>query len=208
MAKKGKFVVFEGGEGSGKDANIELLWQKVATRRDIVFTREPGGTRIGEKIRAILMDPAHAHMSVETELLLFLASRAQLLEEVVRPALERGQHVISNRFALSTVAYQIYRKNRHEYRDFLETVSAELMSDIEPYYILMDVPPEVGLARARGRDEAATRFDLETLEMHERVRTGYHDAVQDHPHIIVDATQPLAAVHEQVHAHVLEILSS
>jgi dTMP kinase len=207
MASQGMFIVFEGGEGSGKDTHIDLLREAFGTQDDIVYTREPGGTTIGEAIRSILMDTQHDHMSVETELLLFLASRAQLLDEVVRPALQSGTHVISNRFALSTIAYQIFRKERHEYRGFLDMVSAQLMSDVAPYYVLLDVDPEVGLARARGRDEASTRFDLEAVETHEKVRRGYHDAVQAFPHVIVDANRPLPEVHTDVRAHVKELLT-
>lgn len=196
------FIVFEGGEGSGKDTHIDLLREHFRDRSDIVYTREPGGTTIGERIRAVLMDPDHAHMAVETELLMFLASRAQLLAEVIRPALAQGQHVISNRFALSTVAYQIFRKERPQYRRFLDAISTELMSDIDPHYVLLDVEPKTGLARARARTEAATRFDLEEVDVHERVRVGYHDAIQAFSHVIVDANRPLPEVHADVRTHI------
>lgn len=206
MTSPGKFIVFEGGEGSGKDANIELLQARLRDRNDIVYTREPGGTLIGEQVRSILMDPANVKMSVETELLLFLASRAELLEEVVRPALARGLHVISNRFALSTIAYQIYRKERHEYRSFLDEVSGRLLADVTPHYLLLDVSPEVGLARVRRRAGELTRFDREAVEVHRRVREGYHDAVAAFPHVIVDAERPLPEVHKDVHAYVTRML--
>lgn len=206
MSTSGVFIVLEGGEGCGKDANVEALWQRLALRRDVVFTREPGGTKIGERIRNILMDPQHNDMSVETELLLFLASRATLLDRVIRPALSAGKHVISNRFALSTIAYQIYRTGRHEYRSFLDDVSARIMGDLVPHYILLDVSPQVGLARVRARADGETRFDQEALETHERVRRGYLEAVQAYPHTIIDAAQPLQEVRSQVVTEVERLL--
>lgn len=206
MASQGTLLVCEGGEGCGKDANIAYLQDRYKERNDVIFTREPGGTDIGNKIRAILMDTSHTNMSVETELLLFLASRAQLMEEVVKPALEQGVHVISNRFALSTIAYQIFRKDRHNYRPFLDAVSEQLLGTIEPYYILLDVEPEVGLRRARGRDEESTRFDFEALETHQKVREGYLDAIRSFPHVIVDANRPLPEVQQEVQGHVESVL--
>ena len=194
----GVFIVFEGGEGCGKDANISYLRDVLRDRDDLIYTREPGGTPIGERVRDLLMDHAHIGMAVETELLLFLASRAELLAEVIRPALAAGQHVISNRFALSTIAYQIYRNDRHEYLPFLNQITETLLPGIEPHYILLDVEPKVGLGRARTRPEQSTRFDLESLAVHERVRRGYLDAVKHFPHTLIDANRPLSEVQDDV----------
>ena len=116
---KGLFVVIEGGEGTGKDTQIDLLKEKFAGREDVVFTREPGGTIVGEKIREVLLAKGSGPISVETELLLFLAARAQIVREIVAPALCAGKMVISNRFGLSTAAYQIYGRERPEYPEFL-----------------------------------------------------------------------------------------
>ncbi|MBP9749968.1 MAG: dTMP kinase [Candidatus Pacebacteria bacterium] len=200
--RRGMLIVLEGGEGSGKDANIAYLQEKLAHRDDILFTREPGGTVIGEGIRAVLMDHGSHGMSVETELLMFMAARAQLMHEVIRPALEAGSHVVANRFGLSTVAYQIYRKERHEYRDFLNILSTQVVGDVTPHYVLLDVAPEVGIARTKSRNGEITRFDVEPLEVHERVRQGYHDAIRDFPHVVIDANRELEIVNEDVYKYV------
>lgn len=114
--------------------------------------------------------------------------------------------MLSNRFGLSTIAYQIYRKERYQYRAFLDEVSERLVGDVTPYYILLDVDPEVGLARARGRDEAATRFDNEDVAVHTKVRRGYLDAVQGFEHTIIDANKPLAEVQTAVLEAVTKVL--
>lgn len=204
--REGVFIVLEGGEGSGKDANIAYLKERYRDRSDVLFTREPGGTAIGERIRDVLMDHASRTMTIEAELFLFLAARAQLVREVVRPALLSGTHVVANRFGLSTVAYQIYRTGRHEYRSFLDSMSTEVLGDLRPHYILLDVDPVVGVARARARSDVATRFDVEPLEAHRRVREGYHEAIRSHPHTIIDAGRPLVEVREEVCAYVDHLL--
>ncbi len=198
MQAHGRLIAIEGGDGAGKDANIDYLREVFAGRDDVVFTREPGGTAIGERVRAILTDPTHAGMAVETELLLFLACRAQLIEDVIRPALREGKTVISNRFALSTIAYQIFRKERMEYLSFLESVSATLLKEVVPFYVLLDVPPEVGHERVRSRGTTLSRFDAESLVIHTRVRDGYVSAVKGFPHAVVDATKPLDEVRREV----------
>jgi len=203
---RGVFIVLEGGEGCGKDANIAYLKERYRDRSDVLFTREPGGTAIGERIREVLMDHASSAMAVEAELFLFLAARAQLVREVVRPALRTGTHVVANRFGLSTVAYQVYRTGRHEYRPFLDAMSAQVLGDLRPHYVLLDVDPAVGVARARARPERTTRFDVEPLEVHQRVRDGYREAVRAHPHTIIDAGRPLAEVREEVYAYVDRLL--
>ena len=203
---RGKLIVLEGGEGVGKDENIRHLEHVCADRADVVFTREPGGTVLGERIRSVLMDRTATEMAVETELLLFLAARAQLMQEIVRPALARGQHVIANRFGLSTVAYQIYRHERFEHRSLLDELTRHVVGEVVPHYILLDLTPEVGLARVRDRAGEVTRFDVEPTELHHRVRRGYHEAVKAYPHVIVDAARPLAEVQEAVVKHVLDFM--
>lgn len=202
--QKGKFIVFEGGEGSGKDANIAYV-KEMLGEKDILYTREPGGTKVGEEIRSIALNPAHTPATA-TELLLFLAARAQLVQEVIKPSLERGTHVISNRFGLSTVAYQIYRTGHFEYQSFLETATRFVCEDITPYYIFLDVPPEVGLARVQSRGEALTRFDAESLAVHEKVREGFLKEVVKYDHTIIDATPPFEEVRKQMLAVVKKVL--
>lgn len=203
MAKKGKFIVFEGGEGSGKDTQIELVKQSFP---DFVFTREPGGTKVGEKIRSILLNKDSDDMGVKTELLLFLASRAELLEEVIIPELENGKTVVSNRFGLSTIAYQIYGRDRLEYLNFLKDLSNFVVGKYSPdLYILLDVDPEVGLKRVSNRYGKNTRFDDEKLNFHKRTRDGYVKHVGDlGEHKIIDANQSVDIIQQKVR----EILKS
>lgn len=201
-SRQGTLIVLEGGEGCGKDANIAALQDRYRDRADVVFTREPGGTEIGERLRELVLHHDSSGMAIEAELMVFLAARAQLMHEVIRPALSAGTHVIANRFALSTVAYQIYRHERHEHLPLLELASKHVVGDVVPHYVLLDVPPEVGLARVAARKGERTRMDDEPIELHARVRQGYHEAVQAYPHTIVDATKPLAEVQEVVAAYV------
>lgn len=170
------FMILEGGEGSGKDTQIDLLKKRLDPDRT-VFTREPGGTSLGEELRRILLS---THMQPEAEMLIFLAARAELVQEVIRPALKMGKLVISNRFGLSTIAYQIYGRSRPQLLDFLRIVSKQVLGDLEsPYCILLDVTPDVGLKRVKGRGDGMTVFDAELQEFHERVRRGYLNHYND-----------------------------
>lgn len=173
--KKRKFVAIEGGEGAGKTGAMEFLRQKLANREDVIFTREPGGTVAGEEIRGVLMDKKHKEMSALTELFLFCASRAQHIEEVIKPALFSGKNVISDRFDASTIAYQIFGRERKDLTKVFETLNNIAKGGVSPDAIIyLDVEPEVGLKRrqksAQGRH---TRFDKETLDFHKRVRKGF-----------------------------------
>lgn len=201
----GKFIVFEGGEGSGKDTHIERLKPLYP---DAVFTREPGGTKIGERIRELLLSKQSTDMKVRTELLLFLAGRAQLIEEVIAPALVAGKIVISNRFGLSTIAYQIYGRERQEYLPFLREVSAFVIGQYIPNAcVLLDVTPLVGLERTKQRSEEPTRFDEEKLAFHERVREGYKKHVHEFgTPFIINADEPLESVWSNVQKAVASVL--
>lgn len=203
---RGKFIVIEGGDGAGKDANIELLKRDFPSE-NIVWVRDPGGTEISDRIREITQHGQH--LSREAELFLFLASRAQLVNEVILPALESGKHVISNRFDLSTVAYQIYGRERLFMKDALLSMSKVARGDATPdLMVLLDVPPEEGLIRAAQRKEKTTRFEAEALAFHARVHEGYRAHVGDYPlHRIIDASRPLAEVYLDVQAAVGNVLS-
>lgn len=209
MAKLGSFIVFEGGEGSGKDTQIDRLKAKYKGRDDIVFTREPGGTAIGEKIRELLLSQDSKEMTVPAELLLFLAARAQLAREIIRPAIQDGKIVISNRFALSTIAYQIYGRGKHQFLPFLlEAGTFAANNCIPDEYILLDVTPEVGLARVEARNDGKTRFDAENVAFHRRVREGYLEHVRiGQYHKVIDADLPLEEVSRQVDAEMAQFVS-
>ena len=171
---RGKFIVFEGGEGSGKDTLINLLKEKLKSRSDVVYTRAPGGTPLGEDIRKLLLSHDTKDLHPRTELLLFLAAHTELVEKVIAPALTEGKLVISNRFAPSTIAYQVYGRQQQEHlmlaREALRFVTRGIIPDI---CIYLDLPPELGIQRAKKRPESLTRFDTEELAFHERVREGY-----------------------------------
>src|SRR3989344_6494233 len=164
----GKFIVLEGGDGSGKTTMGERLKAELPY---VVYTQDPGGTALGEKIRVLLMADETKNIDVRSELLLFLAGRAQLVSEVIQPALKAGKHVISNRFGLSSIAYQIYGRERRELISLYHSVSEEILQGFVPdACILLDVSPEIGIARVHSRPEEPTRFDKESLDFHTRVR--------------------------------------
>lgn len=209
MDKRGKFIVFEGGEGSGKDTQIARLKELYSTRSDIVFTREPGGTNIGEQIRGILMSRDTHNMDVQAEMLLFLAARAQLIGEVIAPALQAGKHVICNRFGLSTIAYQIYGRERQQLQEPLGYLNSFVVGEhIPDATIFLDLDPRVGIARTQNRAGQATRFDAEEMAFHERVREGYKKHLGEFgtPYVI-DADRPVEVVWADVQKAVQSILS-
>ncbi len=206
--QRGKFVAFEGGEGSGKDENIKRLKQKFAGRDDIVFTREPGGTEAGEMLRTFLLTPREHKIDVARELVIFVAARAVLIEDVIIPALNAGKSVFSNRFHLSTLAYQIHARQRLNYLPLLEEISRVVVQDVVPYYILLDVEPEVGMGRVRSRGEELTSFDAEDIAFHTRVRQGYLRHVKEFGHRIIDANQPLEVVWGEVESEVERLIAA
>jgi dTMP kinase len=172
------FITFEGVEGSGKTTQIQRL-KGYLTEKGIpcVITREPGGSPISEKIRKILLDPAHRKMSPLTELLLYEAARAQHVEEVIAPFLKKGGVVICDRFSDASIAYQGY--GRGVDLKLIESLSRLSSKKIRPgITFLMDCPSKVGLKRAIHRNKAEGqeregRFELEKIEFHQRVRRGY-----------------------------------
>jgi dTMP kinase len=188
---RGQFIVFEGGEGAGKDTQIELLRMRLEVEGALdryVFVRDPGSTEIGTKLREIVLHDKRVARTAE--LLMYLAARVQLAEEKIRPALEAGVTVISNRFDLSTIAYQIYGRERLELLSFVKQMSEYALGGVRPdVVVLLDCAPEVGLARA-AQAGALDRIESEKLAFHERVRAGYHAHVHEYPsHYIIDASQ-------------------
>jgi dTMP kinase len=179
---RGKFITLEGGEGCGKSTQAKRL--KAALERcgiEVLLTREPGGTPLAEKIRSLLKDENADPPCDRSELLLFLAARAQLVKNVIRPALDAGKWVISDRFSDSTLAYQGY--GRELPLDFLVAANNfacdALKSDLT---LLLDVPPEIALGRMRSREAAtgtsADRIELAGAEFHARLRQGFLDLAE------------------------------
>jgi dTMP kinase len=193
----GTFIVFEGGEGAGKGTQIDLLKDKLPD--NAIFTKEPGGTEVAEQIRSILLSPDN-EIATRAELALFCAARGDLVQKVIDPALGAGKIVVSDRFDLSTVAYQIYGRKQEQHKEYLYNFSEYMTGNARPdLYIYLDVPVEVGLKRVGGRDKESSRLDQETLDFHQRVREGYHELVDEYDNCVqIDATQPIEAVGRSV----------
>jgi dTMP kinase len=181
----GVFITFEGPEGSGKTTQIGLLADHLRARgHNVLTTREPGGTRIGDQIRAVLHDVTNIEMVPEAEILLYSASRAQLVGQVIRPALAQGTIVLSDRYADSTTAYQGYGRGLD--LDLLTQITEFATGGLTPHLIIyLDCPVEEGLDRKRRASalEAGewNRLDQETVEFHRRVRQGYLTLAADEP---------------------------
>ena len=194
-----RFITVEGIEGAGKSSNIAFIKQQLlAAKKNVVVTREPGGTPLGEQIRDVLLSHRNDGMAVDTELLLMFAARAEHLACVVRPALEAGQWVLCDRFTEATYAYQGGGRGIPEQRiaELEEWLQGALRPDLT---LLLDVPPALGLERAGRRNANLDRFESEQLAFFERVRADYLRQAEVHRdrYCVIDATQELSTV--QVH---------
>jgi dTMP kinase len=206
---KGIFISLEGIEGTGKSTQAKLLSKQLVDEGfDVVLTEEPGGTRIGLKIRELLLSVEHTNMTPITELLLYNASRAQHIKELICPALERGEIVITDRFTDSTLAYQGYGRGI----DFniigsLDTAATgNLRPDIT---ILLDLDAEEGLKRNRGINKT-DRLELEDVMFHRKVRSGYLDLAAKEPRRIklVDASVNIDEVHRETVTIITDFINS
>ena len=189
----GRFIAFEGGDASGKTTQA----RRVATRLGAVFTREPGGTALGETLRSLVLDPAGA-IDVRTEALMIAAARAQHTAEVIRPALAEGRDVVSDRFTASSLAYQGYGSGLDV--DAVRALSAFATDGLEPSLtVLIDVPVPLALERLAGEPD---RFEREDAAFHDRVRTGYLALAEADPMRwrVVDGSGDVDAVAAQVDA--------
>lgn len=195
----GRFITLEGSEGCGKSTNLEYIrsWLE-RTGKTVVVTREPGGTRLGEAIRGLLLDHRNGEMCDDTELLLMFAARAQHLHEVVQPAVAAGKWVLCDRFTDATYAYQGGGRgiSSERIRTLERWVQGELRPDLT---VLLDIPVEQGLVRASGRSEP-DRFEREQAAFFERVRNTYlgRAAAEPRRFRVVDASLPLAQVQQQL----------
>ncbi len=214
-AHRGLFISFEGTEGSGKSTQMRLLVERLRNQGlSVVENQEPGATAIGKQIRRILLDPENAEMAPMAELLLMFASRAQAAAQIIRPALDRGDIVVSDRFTDSTLAYQGFARGLgfHTVKETHQLALGNLMPDLT---VAIEVDPEIGLERARTRNLAAgtvfdeTRIDRQALEFHLKVAAGYRQIAEADPKRfrIIDGTGDPAWVAERVWAEVRELLS-
>jgi len=210
----GLFITFEGGEGAGKTTQLQALCAHLrATGRDAVETRDPGGTPIGKQIRSLLLDPATGGIAAVTELFLYEASRAQLVHEVIRPALAAGRIVLCDRFTDSTVAYQGYGRGLD--LELIQRLNALAADGLRPdLTFLLDLEPEVGLTRAAQRatlrPERHDRIEGELLGFHQRVRAGYRAIAAAEPErvILLDAGRGMAEIEELIRRRVDALLRS
>jgi dTMP kinase len=205
---RGRFITFEGLDGSGKSTQVGLLASALEERGiDVLVTREPGGTLLGEEVRKILLDPRKKDMSPHAELALMFACRAQLLHEVIAPALENGRWVLCDRFVDSSEAYQ--GGGRQLGSGPIRTLHATLARNFTPWLtFLLDGDLGKVLGRAQARDMAAKgknegRFEAENAPFFERVQSRFREIAEREPHrvCVVDADQSIAAIHRQILDH-------
>jgi len=201
--QQGKFISFEGVEGCGKTTQIALL-SDYLKKHSIphTITREPGGTAVGEGIRKILLTSETIQLTAASELLLFYASRSQNIQEKIKPALDRGEMVICDRYYHASMAYQGY--GRGIPLDFIHKLTNLVCAPYRPdLTFLLDIEPEVGLTRARARNRARAedegRFEAEDLEFYNKVRDGYLElASEDERMQLIYADRPIEAVHRLI----------
>jgi dTMP kinase len=199
MSRPPIFITVEGIEGVGKSTHMNFIAERLQARgRSVVQTREPGGTPLGEGIRALLLDRAHAGMNADAELLLIFAARAQHIEKVIRPSLAAGKDVLCDRFTDATYAYQ--GGGRGIGIDRIAVLESFVQRTLRPHLtFLLDAPAEIACARARHRSES-DRFEAEDMAFFDRVRAAYLQRSAREPgrFRIVDATQTLDAVRQEI----------
>ena len=207
------FATFEGPDGSGKTTQIELLAERLRQLgHDVLITREPGGTSIGNQTRTVVHDVKNVEMTGETEFLLYSASRAQLVRQVIEPHLERGGTVLCDRFADSSMAYQGYGRelDLEMIRSITQFATGGLLPDLTIY---LDLPVEVGLGRKQSAHAAQAgewnRLDQQTIEFHRRVRRGYLKMAKAEPNrwLVVDATQSIPDTQAAIRARLGHLLA-
>lgn len=194
---RGLFITFEGPDGSGKTTQINRLKDYLITQgMDIIMTREPGGTRIGEKIRDIILNPEHQEMAHLTEALLYASSRAQHVAEKIRPALESGKTVICDRFMDSSIAYQGYGRKLGERVRIINEIAVEGLTPDLTFLLLVD--PSEGKSRInRGHLD---RLELEEIHYHMDVYNGYLELADKHPErmILIDASRGIEEISVEI----------
>ena len=204
---RGIFITMEGPDGSGKSTQIALLKEYLEKEGyDVIITREPGGTKISENIREVILNPDYKEMSSVTEMLLYASARAQLIAEVIGPAIDSGKAVISDRFVDSSLVYQGIARGLGVEKVYEVNLNAigKYMPDVT---FLLDLPAEVGIARKKGQKDL-DRMELESLEFHKSVAQGYRDMAARFPERIksVDATRPVEEISDLIIREVSDIL--
>lgn len=207
--RAGLFITFEGPEGSGKTTQIHLLAESLCQQGcETIITREPGGTRLGDAVRSLLLQRQDLAIGARAEALLFNAARAQLIDEVIRPALDAGRIVICDRYIDSTLAYQGYGRQTdvEQLRNVINFATETLLPNLT---LLLDIDPKKGLLRKRADTHIEwNRLDQETLDFHRAVRAGYQSLVVAEPQrwVVVDADQNRTCIQETIWGHVQTLL--
>lgn len=206
------FISFEGPEGSGKTTQAKRLKEALEDRNDdVLLTREPGGTPIGDAVREILLNPDYDDMTALAELFLYEASRSQHVSEVIEPALENGKIVLSDRFADASLIYQGIARQVGE--DTVESLNDLATRSLTPdLTVILDVQPEDGLDRARETSDNYTkegdRIEQESSEFHRRVRDGYRQLAEREPDrcILLSRDRSIDSIHDEILSHVEALL--
>ncbi len=192
MTKRGKFIVFEGGDAAGKSTQAKLFAEKI----NAFLTREPGGTKLGEKIRSLLLESDEVLLMPKAELFLMAAARAQHVKEVIEPALEQGRNVVCDRYSASTIAYQGF--GRRLPIDEVEEVVSFASYGLEPdIYVLLDISLEIAGERKPLADD---RIEGEGHAFHERVLEGFRRLASDNPAawVVIDGTGGVSEIAERI----------
>lgn len=194
--KKGFMIAFDGGNGAGKSSVIRMVGDRLsADGHQVVFSREPGGTVIGEKLREIVLSPDTPEMHDVTEAMIFAASRAQHVRQLIIPAIEAGKVVICDRFAASGVSFQHYGRGISLH--LIKSLNAIALGGFKPdLTIILDIDPEVGAQRVKSRGEKLERVELAELDFHTRAREGFLAQARENPddYRIIDASKSLDQV--------------
>jgi len=205
---RGKFLVFEGIDGSGKTTQLKLLGEKLsAWGYQVLYTREPGGTRIGETVRELLLDPQHSELVPVAEALLYAAARAQHVAQVIFPALQEGKIVLCDRFFDSSLAYQGFGRGMEI--SLLQQINVAAIAGVFPdLVIVLDLNSETGMERINLSERAADRIEQEADEFLEKVRAGYLSLAGGDPshYRVIDANGSIEKVQEDIVRAVEEIL--
>ena len=201
----GRFITFEGGEGTGKTTQIKLLAEYLRQKGiDVVVTKEPGGTPIGQELRAMLCTGDKDKFDAVAEALLYYADRRIHLQQKILPALSEGKWVISDRFADSTMAYQYYGYNKRLPKEMLDDLYKMTVGDFYPdLTVILDIDPEIGLARSMARNGtsavAETRHESREIEFHHNLRRGFLEIAKTAPrYAVLNADRSIEKLHEDI----------
>ncbi len=195
-----KFISIEGIEGAGKSTQLAFIQQFLTDNgKQVTVTREPGGTELGEQIRSLLLTPTSTPMAVDTELLLMFAARAEHVHQLIKPALERGEWVLSDRFTDATFAYQGGGRGINQQR--ITELASWTLNGLQPdLTLLFDLPVEVGQQRVLSRNQGVDRFEQEKVDFFEKIRSCYLQRAADEPERIrvIDASQSIEDIQRQL----------